>query len=190
MKFTQIPAQAFQQIQINAGILVKNFVPTTGTISDILGATSGGFNFKATPSYKDFGEDIDNCPKNTKQLKKLDSWEATLGGTFATVTAESVKILIGAADADSDDATHIVPRNEILEGDFEDLWWVGDYSDKNSDSNAGFCAIHMKNALNTDGFQIQSSDKEKGKFAFNFTAHYDLTNPDEVPFEVYVKAGT
>ncbi len=147
-------------------------------------------NFKATPTYKDFGEDIDNCPKNTAELKKLESWEAVLGGTFVTVTAETAKSLLGAADIDEDDETHIVPRNDILAGDFEDLWWIGDYSDENGDNNGGFCAIHVMNGLNTDGFQIQSTDKEKGKFSFNYTAHYKMSEPDKVPFEIYIKAGT
>lgn len=190
MKFTQIPATAFKQIQLNAGILVKSFTPATGTIGDLLGATSGGMNFKATPTYKDFGEDIDNCPKNTAELKKLESWEAILAGTFVTVTAETAKSLLGAADIDGDDATHIVPRNDILADDFEDLWWIGDYSDENGDNNGGFCAIHVMNGLNTDGFQIQSTDKEKGKFSFNYTAHYKMSEPDKVPFEIYIKAGT
>lgn len=190
MKFTQIPATAFQQIQLNAGILVKSFTPGTGVIGDLIGATSGGMNFKAIPSYKDFGEDIDNCPKNTKELKKLESWEATLAGTFVTVTAATAKSLLGAADIDGDDATHVVPRNDVLEGDFDDLWWIGDYSDQNGDTNGGFCAIHLMNALNTDGFQIQSTDKEKGKFAFNYTAHYEMSDPDTVPFEIFIKAGS
>lgn len=190
MKFTQIPATAFQEIQLNAGILVDSFTPSSGVIGNIIGATTGGVNFKATPTYTDFGEDIDNCPKNTMELKKLDSWEATLSGNFVSVTADLVKTLLGAADKDSDDTTHVVPRNEILAADFEDLWWVGDYSDKNSDATGGFCAVHLKNALSTDGLQIQSSDKSKGQFAFNYMAHYSAANASEVPFEIYVKAGS
>ena len=88
MRFTQIPADTFKNIQLNAGILVKDFKPATGVITDIIGATSGGVTFEATPSYTDYGDDIDNCPKNTKELKKLDSWEAKMSGTFVTVTAE------------------------------------------------------------------------------------------------------
>ena len=91
MKFTQIPADTFQQIQLNAGILTTEFTPTTGTIGELLGATSGGINFKATPTYSDYGEDIDNCPKNMLELKKLESWEAMMSGTFATVTADMAK---------------------------------------------------------------------------------------------------
>lgn len=190
MKYTQVPANTFEEMQLNAGILVKSFTPDTGVIGDLLGATSGGVNFKATPTYSDFGEDIDNCPKNTMELKKLDSWEATMAGTMITVSAETAKDLLGAADIDADDPTHIVPRNDILEDDFNDVWWVGDYSAFNGEKNGGFCAIHMKNALSTDGFQIQSTDKKKGTFAFTYTAHYSMANTKEVPFDIYIKAGT
>ena len=190
MKFTQIPADTFENLQMNAGILLDEFTPSTGVIGKIIGATTGGINFTATPTYSDYGEDIDNCPKNMKELKKLDSWEATLSGTFASVSASLAKTLIGAADADKSDATHIIPRNDILETDFQDIWWVGDYSNLNGDTNGGFCAVHLINALSTGGFQIQSTDKAKGQFAFSFTGHYSMDDQSRVPFEIFVKAGT
>lgn len=189
MKYTQIPSTAFQNIQMNAGILVDSFVPATGVIGNIIGATSGGVNFTDTVEYTDFGEDIDNCPKNTKELKKLNSHEVKMSGTFVTVTAGIAKRLAGAADVDALDATHIIPRNDLDASDFEDLWWIGDYSDENTGENAGYCAIHMKNALSTGGFQIQSSDKAKGTFAFEFTGHYSMNAQDEVPYEIYIKQG-
>lgn len=190
MKFTQIPTDTFENLQMNAGILLDEFTPSTGVIGNIIGATTGGINFTATPTYSDYGEDIDNCPKNMKELKKLDSWEATLSGTFASVSASLAKTLIGAADADKSDATHIIPRNDILETDFQDIWWVGDYSNLNGDKNGGFCAVHLINALSTGGFQIQSTDKAKGQFAFSFTGHYSMDDQSRVPFEIFVKAGT
>ena len=112
-----------------------------------------------------------------------------MSGTFVTVTAGIAKRLAGAADVDALDATHIIPRNDLDASDFEDLWWIGDYSDENTGENAGYCAIHMKNALSTGGFQIQSSDKAKGTFAFEFTGHYSMNAQDEVPYEIYIKQG-
>lgn len=187
MKFTKIPETTFSSLQMNAGILTTTFEPGTGTAGAIIGATTGGVNFTATPEFSDFGEDIDNAPKNVLELKKLDSWEAKLSGTFATVTADLAKLLVGAADTAS---SKVTPRNDLNAEDFSELWWVGDYSDKNGNTNGGFCAIHMMNALSTGGFQIQSTDKGKGQFAFEFTAHYSLAAQDTVPFEIYVKAGT
>lgn len=192
MKFTQISPTAMQEMQLNAGILLSNFTPSTGevTSSGIIGSTTGGINFTATPTYSDFGEDIDNCPKNMMELKKQESWEVKMSGTFVTVTAATAKMLIGAADVGSPDTTKVTPRNDLMPSDFGDIWWVGDYSDKNGDMNGGFLAIHMMNSLSTGGFQIKSSDKAKGQFAFEFTGHYSMDAQDTVPFEVYVKAGT
>lgn len=189
MKFTQIPADTFKQIVLNAGILLKSFTPNTGTFSasDIVGATTGGITFEATPTFSDFGEDIDNCPKNTMELKKLDSWEVKMSGTYVTLTAEIAKSVISAADISD---IKITPRNDIDLADFSDLWFVADYSNLNGETNGGFCAIHLLNALSTSGLKIQSSDKAKGQFAFEYTAHYSISKPDIVPFEVYIKAGT
>lgn len=196
MKYTQIPSDTFQKLQLNAGILVKDFAPETGTITDIIGATSGGVSFTATPSFSDFGEDIDNAPKNTKELKKLDSWEVSMTGSFVTVDSAVAKMLVGAGDTStvaSTEVTKITPRNDVADADFDDIWWVGDYSDQNSDSGqnvtAGFIAIHMLNSLSTGGFALQTSDRAKGTFAFTFTGHYSISAQDTVPFEVYVKAG-
>lgn len=190
MKYTQIPATAFQNIQLNAGILVDNFNPATGVIGNILGATSGGVNFTDDVEYTDFGKDIDNCPKNTKELKQLDSHDVKMSGTFVTLSAATAKLLAGAADVDGSDATHIIPRNDLLSTDFKTIWWIGDYSDVNTGDNAGFVAIKMLNALNTGGFQIQSTDKGKGQFAFEFTGHYSMNAQSTVPFEIYVKQGS
>ena len=189
MKFTKIPETTFQNLQLNAGVLLSTFNPSTAEVTNtsIIGATTGGVNFTATPTFSDYGEDIDNCPKNMMELKKLDSWEISMSGTYVTVDVNAVKSLVGAADVS---ANKVTPRNDVQLSDFTDVWWVGDYSDKNGETNGGYVAIHMMNTLSTGGFAIQSSDNGKGNFAFTYTAHYSMGAQDTVPFEVYVKAGT
>ena len=189
MKFTKIPTTTFQQLQINAGVLMSSFDPTSPAVVDanILGATSGGVNFNAAPSFVDFGADIDNCPKNTKQLKKLEDWDVRLTGSFVTVSAALAQRLAAAADASG---TKITPRRDLVMADFKDIWLVGDYSDHNSDNGGGYVAVHLMNTLSTGGFKIQTADKEKGKFAFEFTAHFSMDAQDTVPFEIYVSAGS
>lgn len=191
--FTKIPSDTFKKLQMNAGILASNFTPATGTLedTDIIGATSGGVAFAAVPSFTDFGEDIDNCPKNTMELKRLDQWEITVSGSFVTVDTKMAEMMVGLADIDGGDPTKVVPRSDVnLEKDFRDIWWVGDYSDVNTGEDAGFLAIHLMNALSSGGFNLQSSDKGKGMFEFEFTGHFSMAAQDKVPFEVYAKAGT
>ena len=189
MKFTKIPETTFKNLQLNAGVLLSAFNPATAEVANesIIGATTGGVNFTATPTFSDYGEDIDNCPKNMMELKKLDAWEISMSGTYVTVDVNAVKSLVGAADVS---ANKITRTNDVKLSDFTDVSWVGDYSDQNGETNGGYVAIHMMNTLSTGGFAIKSSDNGKGNFAFTYTAHYSMAAQDTVPFEVYVKAGT
>lgn len=190
-KFTKIPADTFKQLQINAGIILKDFAPITGTFkaADQLGATTGGVTFSATPTFSDYGGDVDNCPKNMKELKRQESIEAKASGTFVTMSTAVAKSLIATADIDAQDSTKIVPRLDLADSDFDDLWIVGDYSDKNGEQKGGFIAIHMMNALSTGGFQMKTSDKAKGQFAFEYMAHFAMAEQTKVPYEIYIKAG-
>lgn len=191
--FTRIPTDTFKKLQMNAGILCSDFDPSTGTVdeTDLLGATSGGIAFATAPEFTDFGEDIDNCPKNTLELKRLDSMEITMTGSFVTVDTKNARLLAGMADIDGSDATKIVPRRDInIDTDFTDIWFVGDYSDVNTGESAGFMAIHLMNALSTGGFNMQTTDKGKGMFEFTFMGHFSMAEQDKVPYEIYVKAGT
>lgn len=191
-KFTQIPTNTFQELQINAGIICTDFTPSTGAIGESgqIGATTGGITFTATPTFTDFGDDVDNCPKNTKELKRLDDVEVKASGTFVTCNTAVAKMLMAAADVGTTDATKVTPRRDLAQSDFGDIWIVGDYSDKNGATNGGFIAIKLINALSTGGFQLKTADKAKGQMAFEFTAHYSITAQTVVPYEVYIKAGT
>lgn len=188
MKYTQTPETMYEQVQLNAGIVLHNFDPETGIIdrADIVGATTGGITFTATPTFSDFAADIDNAPTNMKELKRLDTWDVSMSGTFVTIDTASARSLISAADISGN---VVAPRNDLLDTDFTDIWWVGDYSNKNDKETGGFLAIHMKNALSTGGFSVKSNKNGKGNFAFTYTAHYSIVDPDEVPFKVYIQQG-
>ena len=190
MKYTKMPTDAFEKLQLNAGILVDTFEPATAVIGNILGATSGGISFSSNPTFEDFGEDVDNCPANMKELKRITGFDPQMSGNFLTCTPAVIKDLVGAADVDATDTTKVVPRSELISTDFTDVWWIGDYSNINSGESAGFLAIHLMNALNQSGFSIQSSKNAKGQMAFEYHGHYTMANQETVPFEIYCKAGT
>ena len=188
MQFSQVPATTFSTLQMNAGILVDDFTPATGVIGNILGATTGGLTFNANPTYEDFGADVDNVPANTKQLKRVTAYDPAVSGNFVTMSASLAAKLSGAGTTAS---TKFTPAHGFVTDVVDDLWIIGDYSDKNTGAaNAGYVAIHIIDALNTAGFQWTTTKDGKGQFAFDFHGHYDMTNPDIVPYEIYVKEGT
>lgn len=185
MKFTKISQTAFEELQINAGILLKDFDVATGTFadSDILTATTGGITVNVKPTYEDFGEDIDNCPKNTMELKKkTDADEVTLSTTALCITEDLLLFQLGAADKDANTGA-IKPRKDLKTTDFKSIWWVGDLS------NNGYVAVKISNALSTDGFSIKTTDKGKGNFTLGITGHVSLDAQDVIPAEFYIGDG-
>ena len=196
-KYSKIPANTFNHLGVNAGLVLSAFDPATGTVPDsaIIAPTTGGVQFQAQNDYNDWGEDIDNCPKNTKELKRFNDVTVTCSGTFVALDALAAARLVGHADwtlpmTPGSAPAQITPRSTIEMNDFNDLWIVGDYSDINTGTGAGYIAIHLMNTLSTGGFQIQTTDKEKMQFAFEFTAHFSLDAQDTVPYEIYIKDGT
>jgi len=188
MQFTQVPATTFSTLQINAGIIVDDFTPATGVIGNILGATTGGLTFNANPTYEDFGADVDNVPANTKQLVRVTAYDPAASGNFVTMSAALAAKLSGPGTTSGNQFT---PAHGFITNVVDDVWIIGDYSDKNTGAaNAGYVAIHIIDAINTAGFQWTTTKDGKGQFAFDFHGHYDMTDPDTVPFEIYVKAGT
>ena len=198
--YTKMAENAFKHLVLNAGVLAKTFNPATGELlpADLLGLTSGGITFSTNPQYEDFASDIDQAPDNMKEFKRKVSEDPTMSGNFVELTADLIKLLTAAGDKNTvtqeANATgktpyKITPRSELQASDFHDLWWIGDYSDENTGENAGFLAIHLMNALNTTGFQINAQKKAKAQFAFEWHAHYTNVDPDTVPYEVYIRDG-
>ena len=182
MKFTKIPQETFNELQLNAGILVKNFDVSTGTFadSDMLTATTSGIQVDVKPTYEDFGDDIDNCPKNTMELKrKTDSDEVKLTTTALCINESMLIMMLGAADKDEVSGA-IKPRRDLKTTDFSTVWWIGDLS------NGGYVAVKISNALSTDGFSIKTTDKGKGNISLTLTGHTSIYAQDVIPAEFYL----
>ena len=184
-KFTVIPENTFSELQLNAGVLLNKFTPATAAApadEDIICATTGGITVSCTPTFSDLGEDVDNCPKNTKELKHLDGWECKMSTTALGTSPANIKLSLGCADVDGTDTTKIVPRVDLAQSDFSDIWWVGDRAD------GGMVAIQVKNALSTGGFSLKTTDNGKGQITLELTGHVSISKQSEVPMVFYSAA--
>lgn len=180
-KFTTIPQNTFEGLQMDAGVILKTFDPANPIApadEDIVCATTGGINVSCVPTFSDLGEDIDNVPAAMKELKHLDSWECKMSFTSLGTTAESIRLALGAADINATTGA-IIPRRELLQTDFTDLWWVGDRAD------GGMVACKLKNALSTSGFSLQTSKNGKGQVTVELTGHVALADQNTMPMEFY-----
>lgn len=232
--FTKISQTAFEEMQLDAGILLNTFNVANPNVQDshIITATTGGINISCVPTYEDIAEDVDNAPKNMKEFKKLSSWESKMSGTALSTNYKMIELALGVADS-TDGTTYkastdtsvvsgktyytrsgsspnytytavasptgnpstsnyfeidtvqytIKPRRDIDQGDFNDLWWVGDRAD------GGLVAVKLINALSTGGLTLQTTKNGKGTIAFEFTGHTSSANQTEMPMVFYSVEG-
>ena len=181
-RFTVIPTDTFNGLQLDAGVLLKTFDPTNPAApsdADIITATTGGITASCKPTYSDFGEDVDNVPNNTKELKHLDGWDCSISTTALGTTPEMIKLALGAADIDATNTSKIVPRRDLEQTDFTDVWWVGDRAD------GGLVAIQLKNALSSEGFSLQTTKNGKGQISITLMGHVSINAQDTMPMVFY-----
>lgn len=178
---TKIPQNAFEELQLDAGVLLTQFDPASPAITDsaIVCATTGGISVSCVPTYSDFGEDVDNVPNNMKEFKHLDGWECTMSTTGLGTSPANIKLALGAADIDGTNTSKIVPRRNLAQNDFSDLWWVGDRAD------GGLVACKLKNALSTGGFVLQTGKNAKGQVTLELMGHVSIDAQDTMPMEFY-----
>lgn len=180
-KFTKIPQSTFEELQLDAGVLLNTFDPSNPVEpadSAIICATTGGINATCVPTFSDLGEDVDNCPTNTKELKHLDSWECKMAFTSLGTSTANIRLALGAADIDATSGK-ITPRRDLEQTDFSDIWWVGDRAD------GGLVAIKLINALSTAGFSLQTTKSGKGQISVELTGHVSISAQDTMPMEFY-----
>lgn len=104
LRFRELPSNLLDALVPGAGIIIAGDYPdiesitsmTTAEVRDnILGATSGGLTFKATPTLTDFSPD--SGLKQTNQYVRLDKWTATLSGNLVTLDNDTLlKLAVGS----------------------------------------------------------------------------------------------
>ena len=182
--FTLVSEDAFDELQLDAGVLLSTFDvtnPYTEPASEnIIATTTGGINPVCAPTYDDLAEDVDNVPNNMMEFMKLSGWDCSLSFSSIKFNAENIRWSLGAADKTTGTGyTKIVPRRDLAQTDFADIWWVGDKA------NGGAVAIKLINALSTGGLNIQTTKNGKGTNAVTLTGHVSLAAQDTMPMEFY-----
>lgn len=187
--FTVIPQSTFEEMQLDAGVLLYKFNPSTPAApkdEDIICATTGGITANCKANYSDLGEDVDNCPNNMKELKHLDGWDCTMEFTSLGTSPRSIVLALGAADAEKTGdggntkyTGKVTPRRDLKQSDFTDIWWVGDRAD------GGLVAIQLLNALSTEGFSLQTTKAGKGQISVTLTGHVSIEDQNTVPMIFY-----
>lgn len=182
--YTKVASDAFEALQLDAGVLLSTFNPaspyTAPTDANIIATTTGGINVVCEPTYSDFGEDVDNVPNNMMEFKHLDGWNCSMSFSSIKFNAANTVWSLGAATKTTTSGVDkVVPNRDLAQGDFKDIWWVGDKAD------GGAFAVKLINALSTGGLNIQSTKNGKGVNQMTLTGHVSIDAQNVMPMEFY-----
>lgn len=192
---TALTPASFENVQVNAGVFVLGVDPAkhesleafktalsqaVKTPKTCLGATRGGGSFAVTKETRTI--EADGRRYGFKGDRVVDSMDAVLSTTLIEIIPENLEHALAAADIeDKSWCKAIMPRTEIKDEDYIDvITWVGD-------TNKGYIAITLYNALNTADFNYGFTDKGEGTLPLELHAHQGGVNDyDKPPFAIYV----
>ena len=190
-----IRAEAFDNLQLNAGAFLVNFDHSSITDADalktavrtalddetkILGVTRGGGSFNVRRETRT--PEMDGMRYPFKGADFVDSADAYLSGTLLEVVPANFKRLLGTGDVVTSGKKTTVTMHTAINKDTDyltHLCWVGDISD------GRLVLIELDNAFNTADFSMTFTDKNEGTMTFEFHARQeDVLDYDNAPFRV------
>ena len=185
--------EAFQNLQLNAGIFLVDFDHSNIADSDalktaikallsdptkILGVTRGGGTFTVTREMRT--PEVDGMRYPFKGADFVDSIDAYLSGTLLEVVPDNFKRLLGTGEATTSGKKTTVAMHTAIDSDtdyIDNLAWVGDLAD------GRLVLIELDNAFNTADFSLTFTDKGEGTMTFEFHARQaEVLDYDYAPF--------
>lgn len=173
---TGLNAGTAQNIQLGAGAILKTKYTKGTTLSadNILSATNGGITVNIVPEY--FTPAIDGNYDNIKGTgKTVARYTVTLAFTAVEADASVILKALGCADEASG---VITGRHNIKASDYTDIYAIGEKGD------GSIVQVTLKNAMNTNGFNLVTANNGNGGIAFNISANYDVNSLNTPPFEI------
>ena len=186
--------QTYDNLQLNAGLFIKNFDYASIADADalktalssaiiagtnILGATRGGGTFNVTREMRE--PDVDGKRYSFVGGRFVDSTDANLTTTLIETTPGNFVTALGSASATtSGKKTTVKMHTALQDSDYmSNLCWIGDLAD------GRLALICLMNALNTADFTFTFTDKGEGTYNVEFHAHQaGVLDYDYAPFEV------
>ena len=198
-----IRSEAFQKLQLNAGIFLEGFDHSSVTDAaglktaiaaaissgtNIFGVTRGGGTFIVTKERRT--PEVDGLRYPFKGQDFIDSIDGYLSGTLLEVTPKNVERLMAQADVTTSGKKTTITMHTATDTSTDylsKLAWVGDLAD------GQLVLIELDNAYNEADFSLTFADKNEGTMPFEFHARQsDVLDYDTAPFRVifFDKAST
>lgn len=182
------------KLLLDAGAVFKNFIVGTDTYASAkaagkcLGATQGGSEFSAVPTYRRM--EIDGVHTRTIGDTLIDGWDVYLKTKLVEITPDNLKLALGVGDSAASTHTgytEVTGRDTIYTTDYvTNIAFVGNVLGSNTP-----IIIVIENAFHEGGLTITAADKNNAGVECQFYGYqnpsiYDSADEEITPpFKIY-----
>lgn len=166
--FTKLTKEMVENIQIDHGILFKNYGLDTQTM---IGPVRGGGNFKVERTYRNI--DVDGTKGDTKGLVTVDDENATMTLKTLNASMDTFADKLPGAKITKDATTHKITKIEAGKlGVISDDVYIDNITLFAQKMGGKFVKITIKNALDKNGLNFSAVPKAEGEIELAFKAHH------------------
>jgi hypothetical protein len=169
-----VKTETLENIEFEAGLILKNKFTGTFNKADVLCATTGGIKVNIAQMKQVIK--FDGVFDNTAGVERVVGWTGSVQFNTKEVDKEKVKLALGYAGIEGDKITlkqGVVPVEE-----YQDFYVLGKMGD------GTWRQIVINKAMNVNGLQETRNDKGETEIAFDLQAHYGIDTQDTAPISI------
>lgn len=174
-----VKTETLENLEFEAGLILKNKFTGTFNKNDVLCATTGGIkvNISAMKQVIKF----DGLMDNTAGIERVIGWTGSVQFSTKEVDKEKVKLALGYAGIEGNNI--ILKQGVVPDSEYQSFYVLGKMGD------GTWRQIVINNAMNITGLQETRNDKGETEIAFDLQANYGIDTQDVAPISIeYISA--
>ena len=177
-----VKTETLENLEFEAGLILKNKFEGTFNKNDVLCATTGGIKVNIAQVKQVIK--FDGLLDNTAGIERVVGWTGSVQFSTKEVDKEKVLLALGYAGTANGNENKIELKQGVVPvGEYQDFYVLGKMGD------GTWRQIVINKAMNTTGLQETRNDKGETEIAFDLQAHYGIDTQDTAPISIeYITA--
>lgn len=179
-----ITTETHKHMILDAGILIANYGLGASAGERKLGATQGGNTFTVERDIRVI--EPDGNKGKTENLRRVVTENARLAVNLFEMTAENFALAIaGSIVTEVPKAGEVEAHTQIQSGDILTASYVDNVALLTTISGSTQPLVFIvENVLSDENFEIGNEDKAEAVLPVTFSAHWDMTDENRVPWAI------
>ena len=174
---SKITKQQIENIQLDHGILIKNYGLES---QEIIAPIRGGSNFKVERTYRNI--EFDGARGKTKGLKTIDDENATLTAKTLNASLDTFADKLPSAKITKDNTTGKITKIESSKmGIIDEEEYIKNITMFAEKISGEYVKITITNALDENGLDFSAVQKAEGEIELVYSAHHEYEESKKVP---------